>query len=135
MLVMGKTKIYLSSGFFTEESLKEVKHIAETIRNSELADIYVPMEYLVPNGEFMPQKEWAQKVFLKDKEELDRCDAVYYLDFGASGDCGAAWEVGYAYANGIPITVFVFGDNISLMIERCANRVIKMRKQEELKLV
>lgn len=126
---------YLSSGFFTPETRAKVEEVAKTIRNLPGNNIYVPMEDFIPGGEDMPNDLWARAVFEKDVEEIDKCDKIIYLDFGANGDCGAAWEVGYAYAKGIPVLVYAYGDDISLMITECTKQVIKANGQEELKLV
>ena len=130
----NKIKYYLSSGFFTEETRKEVERVAKIFRDRG-HEVYVPMEYLVPGGESMPHEEWAEAVFKKDVEEIDKCDKIILLDFGANGDCGTAWEAGYAYAKGIPVLVYAYGDDISLMITGCTEQIIKANHQEKLKLV
>ena len=127
-------RVYLSAGFFTDSTRIAVSEMAKILRVHQDYDVYVPMEYFVPDGENMPNDKWAAEVFKHDVEELDKCDKVVYLDFGASGDCGAAWEVGYAYAKGIPVEVYAYGKDISLMVTNCATRLTKMFGQE-LKLV
>ena len=113
-------KIYLASGFFTEETRKTVILIAHNLRNAG-HEVFVPMEHEIENAWNKPNKQWAKEVFAMDKQAIDECDKVVYLDFGYQGDCGAAWEVGYAYAKGKQITTLAFGENISLMIANSTN--------------
>ena len=126
---------YLSSGFFTPETRAKVEEVAKIIRDIPGNNVYVPMEDFITDGEDMPNDVWAKMVFKKDVEEIDKCDKVIYLDFGANGDCGAAWEVGYAYAKGTPVLVYAYGDDISLMITGCTEQIIKANHQEKLKLI
>jgi nucleoside 2-deoxyribosyltransferase len=42
-------------------------------------------------------------IFAACKKALDRCDAVLALLDGAQVDDGTAWEIGYAYARGLPV--------------------------------
>ena len=126
-------RYYFSSGFFTDETRKQVSTVAQIFRDAG-HEVYVPMEYFVPDGENMAPDEWARKVFAKDVEELNKCDVVVVLDFGANGDCGTSWEAGYAYAMGIPYIVYAYGSDISLMVY-CGADSVKSITHGELKLV
>lgn len=97
---MEKRKIYLASPFFTAEQ-REVK---ERIKNH--------LEKILPDDVKIadPQKAsqvskwedanatWGMKTFLNDNILLDECSEVIAIDWGLYGDCGTAWEIGYAYA-------------------------------------
>lgn len=108
-------KIYLSSGFFTPETRAKVEKVARTLRMQDY-EVYVPMEHEIPNAWSLSQEDWAKKVFEMDLKALNECDKVVYLDFGANGDCGAAWECGYAYAKGIPYEIICYEEDISIML-------------------
>ncbi|MBE6442100.1 MAG: nucleoside 2-deoxyribosyltransferase [Desulfovibrio desulfuricans] len=61
-------------------------------------------------GEFFTQHEietWGpdapKQIMERDRAAIDTCDAVVALLDGAQVDDGTAWEIGYAYAKGIPI--------------------------------
>lgn len=123
---------YLASGFFTDETRKKVKEIAENYRRAGFT-IFVPMEYEIPNAWDMSAEDWARKVFETDLNAINSAKVLIYLDFGASGDCGASWEVGYAYAQGIQVITFAFGKDISLMVSN-SSTVIKATNND-LKLV
>lgn len=108
-------RIYLASGFFTKETRQKVIDVALLLREQGHS-VFVPMEHEIQDGNTIPNKKWGAKVFEMDVTQINSCDMVYYLDFGYQGDCGAAWEVGYAYAKNIPIKCIAYGETISLMI-------------------
>lgn len=123
-------KIYLASGFFTKETREEVEFWAKWLRNAG-HEMFVPMEHTIPNAWDLTNEEWGKKVFEMDIKAIDECDALFYIDWGYQGDCGAAWEVGYAYAKGKKIICLPKGQTMSLM---CANAVnIMMKDLVELK--
>lgn len=126
-------KIYLSSGFFTDETKLKVLEVATVLRKLG-CEVFVPMEHQIPNAWDISETQWAFEVFKQDVKAIDECDLMVVLDFGANGDCGTAWEAGYAYAKNIPYIVFTYGDDISLMVwngaESCGGR-----KSKRIKLV
>lgn len=109
-------KAYLASGFFTQERRIAISKMAHQLRTIVGWDVFVPMEHIIENGWDMDNPTWAKKVFEMDKKAIDEADLVIVLDWGAEGDCGAAWECGYAYAKGKQVEVFCHGEDISLMI-------------------
>ena len=61
-------------------------------------------------GEFFTQQEIAdwgknacKNIMERDRKAIDACDAVVALLDGTQVDDGTAWEIGYAYAKGIPV--------------------------------
>ena len=114
--------IYLSSGFFTTATRKMVEIAAKELREQG-HEVFVPMEHQIPNAWDMPEGDWANAVFKADVKAIDECDKIIMLDFGASGDCGTAWEAGYAYAKGIPYEVWSFGLDMSIMVWARAEKI------------
>ena len=119
----GKKQIYLAGPLFSQ---------AERDFNVLLRDKLVEMGFSV----FLPQEdgndtessrmEDRQKtIFENDVRGVDGSDIVLaVLDGGSDVDSGTAWEMGYAYAKGIPVlglkTDFrTFGDEgiVNLMME------------------
>lgn len=92
-------KVYLASPFFKEDELLQYKQMVDLLRNSG-DEIFVPQEHTIPNGEFLPNSEWARQVFDMDVAALDSADLVIVLNWGLYSDSGTAWEQGYAYAKG-----------------------------------
>ena len=73
---------------------------------------------------------WAKKVFDMDVEELDDADLVFALYLGHYSDTGTAWEIGYAYARGIPVLLYCpkINSDVSIMPFQSAE-VIRFNKQ------
>lgn len=96
--------IYIAGPFFTDREralLKKVIHrTKEAYPNEEL---FIPMEHFIPNGENLSNNEWAEAVFKMDVAALDKSDLVIASYLGLRSDTGTAWEIGYAYAKGIPV--------------------------------
>lgn len=97
-------KFYIASDIFSEERQDIVRRFAKALRFVG-ADVYVPQEHDIEYGEIMDNKEWAARVFAEDVAAIDACDTLLYICEGMTGDIGAAWECGYAYAKGKKISV------------------------------
>ena len=99
------------------------------------ARLYIPMEYKVPedfqklDGTWnLPNNMWAQKVFLHDKEELDKADLVFALYVGHYCSSGTVWEIGYACGKGIPVIAYIpdwIQGDVSLMVMNGFNKKIE----------
>lgn len=119
----GKKQIYLAGPLFSQ---------AERDFNVLLRDRLVEMGFNV----FLPQEdgndtesgrmeERQRTIFQNDVLGIDKSDIVLaVLDGGSDVDSGTAWEMGYAYARGIPViglkTDFrTFGEEgiVNLMME------------------
>jgi nucleoside 2-deoxyribosyltransferase len=119
----GKKQIYLAGPLFSK---------AERDFNVLLRDRLVEMGFSV----FLPQEDGndtessrmedrQKNIFDNDVSGIDNSDIVLaVLDGGSDVDSGTAWEMGYAYAKGIPVlglkTDFrTFGDEgiVNLMME------------------
>lgn len=96
--------IYIAGPFFTDREralLKKVIHrVKETYPDEEL---FIPMEHFIPNGENLSNNEWAEAVFKMDVAALDKSNLMIASYLGLRSDTGTAWEIGYAYAKGIPV--------------------------------
>ena len=113
---------------------------------------HFPLDNEIPDSE-----EMAHEIFLGNVQLINRSDIVLanILPFrGPSLDPGTAWEIGYAYARGIPVICYGssetylqrcrdlglegtpagfdhegmliedFGEQENLMIARCASRIV-----------
>ena len=98
--------IYIAGPFFTDKERDFLKIVIDTVKkyfpNEEL---FIPMEHFIPDGENLSNNEWAEAVFKMDVKALNKCDRVVAAYLGLRSDTGTAWEIGYAYAKGIPITL------------------------------
>jgi nucleoside 2-deoxyribosyltransferase len=98
----GKKQIYLAGPLFSK---------AERDFNVLLRDRLVEMGFSV----FLPQEDGndtessrmedrQKNIFDNDVSGIDNSDIVLaVLDGGSDVDSGTAWEMGYAYAKGIPV--------------------------------
>ena len=118
--------IYIAGPFFTDKERTFLKIVIESVKeffpNEEL---FIPMEHFIPNGENLSNNEWAEAVFKMDIEALNKCDRVIAAYLGLYSDTGTAWEIGYAYAKGIPVTLILSNEalngNVSIMPIQSSN--------------
>ena len=124
--------IYIAGPFFTDEERAFLKIVIESVKeifpNEEL---FIPMEHFIPNGENLSNNEWAEAVFKMDVEALNKCNRVIAAYSGLYSDTGTAWEIGYAYAKGIPVNLIippeVFKEEMSIMPIQSSNYFCKTK--------
>lgn len=122
--------IYIAGPFFTDEERAFLKVVIESVKeffpNEKL---FIPMEHFIPNGENLSNNEWAEAVFKMDVEALNKCDRVVAAYLGLRSDTGTSWEIGYAYAKGIPVDLILsleaLGGEVSIMPIQSSNCPIK----------
>lgn len=109
-------KIYLASPFFNSEETNKLE-IVKTILRDKGLDVFVPNEHQNPQLEF-GSIEWRAATFKSDVDAIDNCDVMVAINCqGNYDDAGTMWEIGYAFAKGIPVVVFNnTGKTINLMI-------------------
>ncbi|MDR2056392.1 MAG: nucleoside 2-deoxyribosyltransferase [Desulfovibrio sp.] len=67
-------------------------------------DTVVRSEDLIPDGRIAAAgSDAVSLVFTTRRQAIDRCACVVALLGGSRIDDGTAWEIGYAYARGLPI--------------------------------
>ena len=128
--------IYIAGPFFTDKERAFLKIVIESVKeicpNEEL---FIPMEHFIPNGENLSNNEWAEAVFKMDVEALNKCDRVVAAYLGLRSDTGTAWEIGYAYAKGIPVNLIippeVFKEEMSIMPIQSSNYFLKTKVNQK----
>lgn len=125
-------KIYLASPFFNDrerEVKAQVKAQIESLGGGEVID---PQGGGNPASWEQHNSEWGAKIFAKDIERIKSADVVVAIDWGLYGDCGTAWEIGYAYALGKPILVVVPDETLntphSLMVANGSHNFISISR-------
>ena len=118
--------IYIAGPFFTDEERDFLKIVIESVKKMfPDEELFIPMEHFIPNGENLSNNEWAEAVFKMDVEALNKCDHVIAAYLGLRSDTGTAWEIGYAYAKGIPVTLILspkaFKGEVSIMPIQSSN--------------
>lgn len=122
--------IYIAGPFFTDEERTFLKIVIESVKETFPNEkLFIPMEHFIPNGENLSNNEWAEAVFKMDVEALNKCDRVVAAYLGLRSDTGTAWEIGYAYAKGIPVDLVfspeALGGEVSIMPIQSSNCPIK----------
>ena len=122
--------IYIAGPFFTDEERDFLKIVIESTKEFfPDEELFIPMEHFIPNGENLSNNEWAEAVFKMDVEALNKCDRVIAAYLGLYSDTGTAWEIGYAYAKGIPVTLILHSDalegEVSIMPIQSSNNPFK----------
>lgn len=122
--------IYIAGPFFTDEERTFLKIVIESVKETFPNEkLFIPMEHFIPNGENLSNNEWAEAVFKMDVEALNKCDRVVAAYLGLRSDTGTAWEIGYAYAKGIPVDLVfspeALGGEVSIMPIQSSNCSIK----------
>ena len=110
-------KIYLA-GPCDSENRSLMVAAAKILRKYEL-EVYCPFELKIENAWDYPQEEWAQKVFEKDVEAINKCDCMLYISRGRISSAGSNWEQGYAYALKKHIVVLQIGDAPTSLMTFC----------------
>lgn len=122
--------IYIAGPFFTDEERAFLKVVIESVKETfPNEELFIPMEHFIPNGENLSNNEWAEAVFKMDVEALNKCDRVVAAYLGLRSDTGTAWEIGYAYAKGIPVDLILsleaLSGEVSIMPIQSSNCPIK----------
>lgn len=99
---------YVAAPFFNDEEIEKLNLLrAFLLKQFPETDFFFPRDHKIPNGEIMTNSEWAEKVYDMDVEALRNSDAVIAIYFGQYSDSGVSWELGYASARDMPITLLV----------------------------
>lgn len=101
-----KTKVYIAGPFFRDGERERIEKLRAFFDGDEFFDKYeffYPMDHKIPGGESMPNGEWAWNVFEMDVKELATSDMVVAIYDTHYSDTGTAWELGFAFANHIPV--------------------------------
>lgn len=117
-------KIYLASPFFNDKEIEIMETVKGILRAKGL-EVFAPFENQNKHLEF-GSKEWREATFKGDVDGINNADVVVGINAnGNYDDVGTAWELGYAYAKGIPfILVNPSKETINLMVADSLHGVI-----------
>ena len=123
----SRYRVYLAAPLFSAAEREYNRNLACLLRE-HLFEVYVPQE----TGDDSNQRDHAahQEIFDRHLAALAGSDLVVAVIDGADADSGTAWEMGYAYARGIPVisvrTDFRMAgrhEHTNLMLERSSSLV------------
>lgn len=111
-------RVYLAAPFFNDEEIERVEKVAYILRNTHGLDVFSPRENQLDGVTYMSQP-WRDAVFANDCTNVFKADLMVAIYDG--NDAGTYFEIGYAYANRIPIVVFNEKDELAnLMVTESA---------------
>ena len=93
------------------------------------------MEYFISDGENLSNNEWAEAIFKMKVEALNKCNRVVAAYLGLRLDTGTAWEIGYAYAKNISVSLILFPEalngEVSIMSIQSSNYFRKTKVNQK----
>lgn len=106
--------IYLA-GSCSSEQRTIMKSAANALTKID-KEVYCPFNLKIEDAWDYSQEAWANLVFQKDLEMLDKADTIVVISPGRISSAGSNWEQGYAYAKGKRIIVIQYtNEKTSLM--------------------
>jgi nucleoside 2-deoxyribosyltransferase len=96
----ARYRIYLAGPLFTEAE-QTYNRMLYDLLTRHFFEVYLPQE--VGDTSHSRSRKEHQAIFCRHVEALGNADMVVAVVDGADADSGTAWEMGYAYALGIPV--------------------------------
>jgi nucleoside 2-deoxyribosyltransferase/predicted secreted protein len=128
----ARFRIYLAGPLFSDAEKAYNLRIASLLEEHRFA-VYLPQ--LVGDDTHCRDQEAHREIFGTHLRALEHSDLVVAVIDGADADSGTAWEMGYAYARGIPViairTDFRMAghhERVNLMLEQSAHVVNKLQE-------
>ena len=92
------TRIYLAGPLFTEAERRFNSALCERLTAAG-HDVYLPQR----DAPAARGAGYPARVFRANLDALEQAQAVIAICDGAAVDDGTAWEIGFAYARGVPV--------------------------------
>lgn len=123
--------VYLASPFFNNRERAVKAQVKAHLEQTGIA-IIDPQGGGDPMSWEQNNNQWGRKIFKKDLDRIYEADKVVAIDWGLYGDCGTAWEVGYAYGMGKRILVVVPDEKLytphSLMVANGCDNFVSLSR-------
>jgi nucleoside 2-deoxyribosyltransferase len=113
--------VYLAAPLFSNAEKIYNAHARDLINQAGF-DTYLPQEQAEDVRHRTMKDDTA--IFMRHVQALDRARVVVAICDGPDADSGTSWEVGYAYAKGIPI-IALRTDSRMIGIQRRVNLMIE----------
>lgn len=120
-------KVYFAAPLFSLAEKEFNKRFAGTLRDHAI-EVILPQEF---DAEIPKDDAFFETIFNACVSKINECDVLLAIVDGPDADSGTCFEVGYAYAKGIPIiavrTDFRASEEmgVNLMISRSAAEVVR----------
>ncbi|MDD1705569.1 MAG: nucleoside 2-deoxyribosyltransferase [Methanoregulaceae archaeon] len=98
--VFSRYRLYLAAPLFSKAERNYNRHLAERLRNN-FFEVYLPQDA----GDDSHTRDGTahRKIFDQHLAALEATDLMVAVIDGADADSGTAWEMGYAFAKGLPV--------------------------------
>lgn len=119
-------KVYIASPL-SKSKRKNLKEAIKILREEKSLEVFVPLEYTVPNAWDYPNNEWGLMVFTNDTSKILESDFVVVLNYGRKKTTsGTVAEQAYAFANGKKVLLVEMTDEVqSLMVANFRYATVK----------
>jgi len=126
--------IYLAASMFSAFERQRNEYLEKIIANMGDYNVFLPQKIspMVING-----IETKENIFEVCRDKITSSDVIVALVDGADVDSGVCWELGYAYARGIP-SICVRTDfrkaeekGVNVMIEYGSSKVLYLTKYHQ----
>jgi len=98
--VFSRYRLYLAAPLFSAAERNYNHYLAELLRNN-LFEVYLPQD--TGDDSHTRDRSAHQCIFEQHLAALEATDVMVAVIDGADADSGTAWEMGYAFAKGIPV--------------------------------
>lgn len=127
-------KVYLAASVFSVFERNNNLFIAKVLHDQGEYEVFLPQEVApIPNDNGLNMRY----IFEQCQCNIDKADIVVAIIDGADVDSGVAWELGYAYAKGIP-SICIRTDirktedkGVNIMIEYGAEKTVYLTKYHQ----
>ncbi|MCQ8894538.1 MAG: nucleoside 2-deoxyribosyltransferase [Methanolinea sp.] len=123
----SRYRIYLAAPLFSAAERRYNVHLRD-ILTAHFFSVFLPQE--AGDDSSHRDEESQRRIFSRCCEEITRSDIMVAVIDGADADSGTSWEMGYAYARGIPVVALRtdfrragMHEHVNLMLERSSTVV------------
>ncbi len=95
-------RIYQAGPLFTAAEIRWHREFKQQLAAAG-HDVRWPGDFFTPQDIETLGADAPKIIMQKDRAAIDNCEVVVALLDGAQVDDGTAWEIGYAYAKGVPV--------------------------------
>jgi nucleoside 2-deoxyribosyltransferase/predicted secreted protein len=98
--VFSRYRVYLAAPLFSVAERRYNNYLAKFLRTN-FFEVYLPQD--TGDDSHGRDRIAHQEIFKKNLDALEAADLIVAVIDGADADSGTAWEMGYAFAKGIPV--------------------------------
>jgi nucleoside 2-deoxyribosyltransferase/predicted secreted protein len=120
----ARYRVYLAAPLFSEAE-RGYNHSIAVLLREHLFSVHLPQE--CGDSSAARSSDHTAGIFTENLAALSEADVVVAIIDGADADSGTAWEMGYAYAQGIPVIALRTdfrqagtSERVNLMLEEAA---------------